>query len=71
VPGSFVAQQIRVVLLRGVYRDQLPARVNRVDSAMSVTYPLHPQPLSNWCGAAKRRDVSGAEPGEGYSGQCA
>src|SRR5215475_6080006 len=24
---------------------------------MSVTCPLYPQLLSNWCGAAKRRDV--------------
>jgi hypothetical protein len=47
VPGSFVAQQIRVVLLRGVYRDQLPLRVNRVDPAMSVAWPLYPYLLSN------------------------
>ena len=33
------------------------SRVNRVDPAMSVTCPLYPQLLSNWCGAAKRRDV--------------
>jgi hypothetical protein len=38
-----------------------PVWVNRVDPAMSVTCPLYPQLLSNWCGAAKRRDVPGAD----------
>ena len=31
--------------------------VNRVDPAMSMTCPLWPPLLSDWCGAAKRRDV--------------
>ena len=37
------------------------SRANRVDPAMSVTCPLYPQLLSNWCGAAKRRDVPEAD----------
>src|SRR5262250_1370834 len=54
-------QQIVVVLPRGVYRDGFPVWVNRVDPAMSVTCPLYLRLLSNWCGAAKRRDVPEAE----------
>src|SRR5215471_12251187 len=41
----------------GTMQRRVCSGVNRVDPATSVTCPLYPQLLSNWCGAAKRRDV--------------